>query len=1234
MKYAQLINFNPIETIIQLTDANNRDKELDLVRSYVMSDDMAEKLKYNMLSQLRLDEVVDNKGVLLVGNYGTGKSHLMSLISAVARDADYLPFIQNKPFAADAACIAGRFEVLRIEIGAVQMSLRNIILNKVKQDLAERGLSFSFPDEHEIINNKEVLLDMMEVFAGQYPDRGYLIVVDEFLDYLGGRREQEVKRDLGFMRELGEIIKSSRLRVIFGVQEKLFDNPNFTFVSQTLNRVKDRYEQVIIRKEDTAYVVSERILKKTPEQKAVVREHLQKFCSLYANMSERIEEYVDLFPIHPSYIDVFNKIYIIENRHILKNISEIIKRMIDEELDEAVPGIVSYDSYWAFIKENMALKTDANIKEVVEKSGMLEDIVTRSFPKKLYKSLALQIINALSVHRLTTGDISIRAGLTSENLRDDLCLYLPGMPDQSSDTLQSIVQVTLKDIMTTVSGQFIEHNTDNGQYYLDLSKDIDYDEKISQRAAIMDEDKLNNYFFDVLYYCLEWDEKEYVTNYKIYEHAINWASHSIFRRGYLFLGTPENRPTAQPPEDYYIYFLPPYGNITYSDEHKDDEVFFVFKHDESFKNDLRLYAAALLMKELAEEKNKNAYQAKADVFKKKLTRYLSENKNTCFEAIYRGEKKPLLEVMRGQYKPTNPFKETMELVASICLDGCFTQKYPLYPKFKTQITKKNLHETLRAGFDRYAGRKTVQANALLESFDLLDGDKITVANSRYAQYFINELNKLPAGAVLNFSDIYEAVFDGYADRQFKLSFDILPIVLLALVYSGHATMTLRTGTLSASELESIPRININDLFDFKYIAKPKDLQLAELIHLFEVLELSPGLINNPAQREAGLAQLLGKASDIVIRASKANSRLNSDFELWGEPLIGDHIASMYKDSCKRVNDTFGNFGARFNTVAKLNNFNYTREQIDQLQQDIAHVDTVLEYEKFRSECAAEVSYIMNLEPMALSRALKADIEAAKDSFRKIRDDIPQDMSGEGAAYDVKEILERVKSAYIDAYYEEHNKKRLSITEGSRKGDLISSLQLANLKRLKGLSIFSSAKVDAIETDLAGLKVCYELTVPMLRSVHFCTRCNFLMGEKDLPVKGRLEQIEERIDALVDEWTKMLYNTLSDPLLEEQLKYLSEQQRAAIKAFLDTRALPDRVDVFFVEAVSTLLEGFQPVSIPAGELVDKLEAIGPCDADTFKTQLSKIVDSYTKGKNSDRLRIVVKREGDKAWNAES
>ena len=126
MKYSQLISFNPIEDVIQLVTAENKDKAREYVKTYVMSDSMAEALQAPMIDQLQMDEVVDNKGVLVVGNYGTGKSHLMSVISAVATDADNVQYLQNEKFKQQVQPIAGKFEVLRIEIGGVVMPLYDV----------------------------------------------------------------------------------------------------------------------------------------------------------------------------------------------------------------------------------------------------------------------------------------------------------------------------------------------------------------------------------------------------------------------------------------------------------------------------------------------------------------------------------------------------------------------------------------------------------------------------------------------------------------------------------------------------------------------------------------------------------------------------------------------------------------------------------------------------------------------------------------------------------------------------------------------------------------------------------------------------------------------------------------------------------------------------------------------------------------------------------------------------
>ena len=181
-----------------------------------------------------------------------------------------------------------------------------------------------------------------------------------------------------------------------------------------------------------------------------------------------------------------------------------------------------------------------------------------------------------------------------------------------------------------------------------------------------------------------------------------------------------------------------------------------------------------------------------------------------------------------------------------------------------------------------------------------------------------------------------------------------------------------------------------------------------------------------------------------------------------------------------------------------------------------------------------------------------------------------------------------------------------------------------MKKLKTLSIFSPAKVDTIETDLAGLKTCYELTPEMLSTTPYCTKCNFLMDENEIPVFGKLDTITDHIDELTVEWTATLYNTLSDSILESQMKFLDVKQHSVIDAFIKSKKLPEKVDSFFIEAVSTLLEGFEPVSISADDLINKIDAIGPCDVATFKNRLNDILNDYTKGKDVEKSRIIVKR----------
>ena len=491
---------------------------------------------------------------------------------------------------------------------------------------------------------------------------------------------------------------------------------------------------------------------------------------------------------------------------------------------------------------------------------------------------------------------------------------------------------------------------------------------------------------------------------------------------------------------------------------------------------------------------------------------------------------------------------------------------------------------------------------------------------------------------INYSDIFDEKFMGdFEEKHFKLGFIFTPIIFLAMVYDGYAVMTLCSGkALTASNLDEVPKTNVTDLYEFKFLSRPSEMAMAELKALFGVLDINPALLDNQATRTKGVEELLKKAQVNSNAAVIANTKLSQDFTLWGEAMVPQARVDQLKKACQNVRDEFSNYQARFNTPAKLNNFSLTMEQIDALAEDIADIRKINEYVIFKNNCTAIVSYMVSIETVELGDALKRNLETAKDAFRKIRDDIWNGVSGEVAAQRAEEELNKIKGEYIDIYYSEHKKKRLDINDAQARGKLQEGRTLLSLKKLRSIDIFSVAKLTDLENELSELKVCYELTPEELKSSPVCPHCYFHLDDNVKPVHGKLDNIESRLDALLKEWTKSLLDTVSDPLVASQKEFLGEDQQKAIDDFIASGTLPKREDDFFVKAINALLKGFEPVVIDTDDLMAKLEQMPPMDETSFKAKVNELISSYTKGKDAGKLRIVVKRKESevKKWNREN
>jgi len=1240
MRYGDLIQFEPIESVIQLLDANRPDEAKKLVATYVISDDMAERITKQVIPQLAFDEAVDHKGVLVVGNYGTGKSHLMSVLSLVAENAAYVSMIRHPKVAEAASAIAGKFKVHRIEISS-QMSLRDIVTQQLEVFLEKHGVNYSFPPADKVVNNKAAFEEMMAAFAEIYPNQGVLLVVDEFLEFLRSRKDHDLVLDLSFLREIGEVAKHLRFRFVAGVQEAIFDSSRFQHVADSLRRVKDRFTQVLLARQDVSFVVAERLLKKSVDQQDKIRTYLTPFAKFYGSMNERMDEYVRLFPVHPEYIGTFERLVFTEKRGALVTLRDQIQAILKDEVPTDRPGLIGYDKFWDTVVTNSVLRADPNIGPVLKVSDVLSERVQKAFTRPPYKAMALRIINGLSVQRLTTGgDIYVPVGPTAEELRDTLCLYQPGIEDMGgspAEDLLTAVQTTLREIVKTVNGQFISKAADTEQYYLDLEKDVDYDAQIEKRAEALSDDLLDRAYFGAIKILMErTDEAAYVPGHLIWQYPIEWQDRRVERNGYLFFGAPNDRPTAQPERDFYIYFIQPFEPPRFHDESKADEVFFRLKgKDDAIKQHLSFFAAAQDLASTASGGAKAIYLDKAKVALRDMSKWLQEKQMTAYEVTYQGKSKTLQDWTKGvslrdkarlgQDERIN-FRDVVNVISGLALNPQFAEQAPEYPTFSVLVTEANRKQLVNNSLKALAGgTRTKDATAVLDALEMLDGDRIDLGRSKYAQEVLKRLKAKGQGQVLNRSEILSGAIDVeyFAPVRFRLEPDLLVVVLGGLVYSGDIVLSITGDKIDSGKIVLLAERSLEELKQFKHVEAPKEINVAVLRSLFELLGLSPGLAQLAIQgSEEPVKQLLDAVGGLVHRVLTASTDMQGRLTFWSQQLLRDEEIRDWRIRLESLK-TFSEGLSPYNTVGRLKNLRLGSDDIDTQKKNIDVLTVVEHLLELVGELGNAASYLAQAEMV-----LTTDhpwVKQAQAARKDILDKLAIDRSSQHAP-EYRQTIAQLKKEFINAYIAQHSKARLGVAEDKNKSALRKDLRIIALRTLANISLMPTSQLTTFEDNLDKLKSCASLVESELGTIPYCPHCNFRPASEQgdlLPAANVLKQLDEELDKLLDGWQQTLLDNLDDPIIQANFDLLKRSQRELIKNFVVAKQLPDPITPDFVSAVQEALSGLEKISVSSIDIKNALLQGGsPATPDDLRKRFDNFLNDRCKGKDASKLRFVV------------
>jgi hypothetical protein len=826
----------------------------------------------------------------------------------------------------------------------------------------------------------------------------------------------------------------------------------------------------------------------------------------------------------------------------------------------------------------------------------------------------------------------------------------------TADFLLDQVQVALKEIMKTVQGQFLSYNSENGQYFLDLQKAVDFDQKIRERGEFMDKSDLNLYFFDALRLALNLSDTTYLTGHSIWFYELPWADHKVTRPGYLFFGPPDERTTAQPPRDFYVYLLPPFFDRQWHDEKLSDEVIFhLSATGADFEEKVRLYAGARAMAHESTE-YRQEYANKAEEHFRQLNRWLREHLVEKLRLVYQGVDEPVQAVLsRLRSTASQSVDELIRLLAAHLLAPEFAEKFPDYPKFSRlpqPVTEASRANSAMEAIRLLAGRgRTNLAMGVLEGLCLLDAQgNIRPYTSPYANRLLQILNDKAEGQVVNRGEVIEQVAGGLQpiekDLYYRLEPEWIVVLLFALVYNGDIVISLDgREEIDAGSIERALTRAMTDLADFRFYKRPRTLPINLWAAIFEGLGLLPGLVRDENTRENAVTELQRVVQAELQTSVLLSEQIQQNLSLWNLPVFTDRFTMVVESGTVVGSDapdvtlsvtellpglrgykTFLEELTKYTTVGKLRNLRLLPSQIDEAvefravaQRTRRLIDTVAQIQPLTAYLA---------EAQANLPADHAWVQQSVQAQKRVLDGVRKFGKGQSGFDVTTELrdLADLKTAYITVYSELHRKLALTAGGDDQRQRLYRDPRLESLKALSVIDLLSrGGELDIWKNQLTGLLSCREFHDGVIASSPTCPYCHLRPAQRMAAPNAdqTVRLLDDRLSAILKNWRQSLRTNLNSETAKQSLEAMSQAEKRPIDQFLAQSDDEETLPAGFVQAAIQALRGIQAVTLPVDELIEAIKSGGlPCTREELLARFKGFLDGKMRGHDAGNTRLTL------------
>ena len=1178
-----LFDLKYVKDVIDIdTDLQEKDKQKNIISSYIITE-VLERQIFEFFEDL---EKPTHKARTVIGNYGSGKSHLVAFLVSLVQHPELADSIANSIIKQKVGLFARRFLTVQFELGSQRASLQRWFYDKVRKQL---GVKYDIdipeydPDIH--YDDKVFLDEILRLIKENDPKVGLLVVVDEISDFLSSKQKEEMKADMQFLRIIGQFCQDQDLMFVGSMQEDVFSSPKFKDVAAEMGRIGERFQNIIIHKEDIKKVLSQRIVPKSGQQKHQLEEKLKPFAEKIEDVSRNIDTYVNLFPFTSFMIELFHDMPYFELRGIIQFAMSELKYLLNEDF----PYFITFEKIYDQLESNPNKRNLEEIFEVTKAMKVLDQKVKLIETK--YQGDAKKVVKGLAVYSLWN---KREKGATSEELANNLML----LPDNKLLSAKDHVELIIKKVRDVTEGEYIKVNrdpvTDKQFFYFDTIAGIDPEQKISQKAAAVSNDELENELFIQLRELLELDRVE--GQYDVFEDECEWQSRKTFRKGIVIFIKDGHKQLKMDEKDYTVLFISPFykgsktkysrNQLNITIQLKGEENVEILKEICAIKGLINSNIQKQVMNKKLDQRINGYRKGATNVtgFKYRLSKLLTHHA----ECDLNGKTISIKKLVDEQASVLDIF-ETLKLST---FEEKFSESFPLHPTYSIQLSSKNIQNSLTSivGDITQGNFTNLSRNTLnfMHSLDLLDTSGYpSISKSKIANWILDKI-KENKNQVTN---ITEKLIDPLTKSDYGLEKEITQFFLVILTTLGKTYLQAKGG--EKIDINSV-RERLRSLHVFETIAYARiqeDYSYDFAAGLLNALGLNGAKIQSEKDRLAAFReyrekiqciidsieqldrtmQELGQKPQLFLDKDRIQNELSEIKEIkWNELQIDN---PMQFSKIEHFEDQKSRITIALDLITKLQE---ALKDYEDFHNSIIYMDNALE--------ALDKNDILvtNLDKLQALKDYLKDVKSITDNYELFIDKSQRNP--------IKGKIQQFKSIYAyDFYVPAHDRyvgKKLNWQnlDSYHENETFKKLALLNK-----LTCLSNVKFNQMVTDweeLQGLRCSNNTLEENLKSSVKCQRCSFPDVRDFLTLPSKLDDIEEDIETLYAAQEIIVLREIRT--YENNVQFLdSEDEKELINDIRRDQKLWDYISQDNIRTINKLFKEIDVVEVDRDEIIDTL-----------------------------------------------